>query len=342
MQNFGMYGDSFSPSSGGSFYGEELRLNAKRERHEIRLLGTVTGAVILFSVLLENILVLPLIFTKTYDVYLNDMLLRTGIDIIISILSLLLPFAFGAKVLKKISGTDRNILLDSPADKSQFLLAIPAGLGFCMIANRVSSVIIMIMSMFGLELSSPDIPMPNGLLGMTASFFRVVAVAAIIEELCFRGFVMQNLRKFGDWFAIVVSAFVFGMMHCNLIQAPFALIAGIALGYLSVKTNSLWTGIVIHALNNFLSLAVSYLMNYIDETAAGLIYSGIMSVLTVVGLICFAVFYKKQRATEYGMKPSQTHNGFWSKVGAFFSNPTMIITLGIMFYLTSTFVKKAG
>lgn len=69
-----------------------------------------------------------------------------------------------------------------------------------------------------------------------------------------RGVVMQPLRKYGDWFAILTSAFVFALMHGNLVQAPFAFIAGIGLGYAVIASGSLWTGILIHLLNNSISV----------------------------------------------------------------------------------------
>ena len=67
---------------------------------------------------------------------------------------------------------------------------------------------------------------------------------------------MGNLRKYGDKFALLASALVFAVMHGNLVQAPFALIAGFGLGYLSIKTGTIWTGIAIHAANNLISVIV--------------------------------------------------------------------------------------
>ena len=78
----------------------------------------------------------------------------------------------------------------------------------------------------------------------------VAVVAPLVEEFAMRGVVMQPLKKYGRWFAIIASSLVFGVLHGNFIQAPFALIAGIGIGYAVCVTDSIWTGVLIHFCNN--------------------------------------------------------------------------------------------
>ena len=84
-----------------------------------------------------------------------------------------------------------------------------------------------------------------------------MVVGPIVEELVYRGGILMSLRRFGDKFAITVSAILFGLMHGNILQAIFATIVGFVLGYICVKTNSLRYCIIIHMLNNFVSLLLS-------------------------------------------------------------------------------------
>lgn len=74
-------------------------------------------------------------------------------------------------------------------------------------------------------------------------------VAPIAEELIYRGFVLEPLRKYGKMFAIVVSAILFGIMHANLTQSVFAFCVGLVLGYVAIEYSIKWA-ILIHMINN--------------------------------------------------------------------------------------------
>lgn len=43
-------------------------------------------------------------------------------------------------------------------------------------------------------------------------------IAPITEELVFRGFCLKNLSRFNQRFGILASAFLFGLVHQNIIQ----------------------------------------------------------------------------------------------------------------------------
>ena len=313
----------------------------KREKHEIRLLGALSGGAILLYVLLQNVLILLLMAAGYYEAYRTTPLLQAGVDILLVLLCLLLPFLLLGRPMARVSHTAEPLPLNAPRSRADFFLAIPAGVGFCLVANTVSSYIISFITGFGLELSSPDIPLPHGVLGVTASVFRVVVVAAMVEELCFRGVVMGNLRRYGDFFAVSMASLVFALMHCNLIQAPFALIVGFALGYLSILTGTLWTGILIHAVNNTVSLVFSYLMERIDEHAAALLYTAVTDLLLAVGAVCFLVLLLRRRKRP-AAPSARTASTFLQKTGAFLLNPTMPVALAMIVWFTAQFVGKAG
>ena len=207
---------------------------------------------------------------------------------------------------------------------------------YCIEANIATTYLTVIMSIFGFELSSPDIPMPGGAAGVVTSIIRIVVVAAIAEELTLRGYVMGNLRKYGDRFAIIVSSVVFAIMHGNLIQAPFALIAGFGLGYFAVKTGTVWTAVAIHAANNFISTAISYAMDYFSEEFVSLIYAFVLYGFIFFGLI--ALWLLKFRNNQK-LRGDCLGTSDKDKMKAFFLNPAMITALVYMIYITTKFVS---
>lgn len=81
----------------------------------------------------------------------------------------------------------------------------------------------------------------------------VALTPAICEELAFRGFILSGLRRMGHkWGAIVLCSIFFGLAHGLLQQSLAACVVGIVIGYIAVKTGSLWPGVLYHFLHNSL------------------------------------------------------------------------------------------
>ena len=310
----------------------------KREgqKKEIKQLGLYTGFALMSQIILQNVMSVLISLLGLAEIYLADGVFRNAVDIILISVSMLVPFYFAGKKMKQISGEEEPLNLSKPVSSFAFILAVFAGLGFCMMANIVTSYFTVIISLFGVELTSPDITMPGGTLGITTSLIRIVAIAAVVEELTLRGYVMGNLRKYGDKFAILASAVVFALMHGNMVQAPFALIAGFALGYLSVKTGTIWTGIAIHAANNFVSTIVSYAMDYLPEATVNILYTFTIYGFMILGLI--AMYFFKGETAEVPLREDNLMTPLREKMKAFFINPAMIIALGYMLYITMQYI----
>lgn len=81
-----------------------------------------------------------------------------------------------------------------------------------------------------------------------------VVMAAISEEMLFRGIILQSLEQFKDAAsAIVLSAIFFALIHFNPWAAIQIAVLGFVLGYLSWKSQSIWPGVLLHAANNLLA-----------------------------------------------------------------------------------------
>ena len=81
-----------------------------------------------------------------------------------------------------------------------------------------------------------------------------VILAPIIEEIAFRGIVFQGLEKVKKGILpVLLSAFLFGLMHMMLVQSVYAFIMGFIAGIIYSKKRNLLYPIVIHMTNNLLS-----------------------------------------------------------------------------------------
>jgi membrane protease YdiL (CAAX protease family) len=83
-----------------------------------------------------------------------------------------------------------------------------------------------------------------------AKLVTVLAVAlqpAIFEELAFRGVLQQGLYKVADTKqAVFIAAFLFSLLHMSFVSFFWLLPFALWLGYVRIKEETLWYGVVIH------------------------------------------------------------------------------------------------
>lgn len=131
-------------------------------------------------------------------------------------------------------------------------LLFVAGLGLVMAANWPSQWASQLLDAFGLR-HAPSMPPVRTPAGLALGLFYSAAAAPLTEEILFRGVVLGRLRRFGDGFAILISALLFGLYHGNLEQFAFAVPVGVVLAYLRLRLDSILPCILLHAANNFLA-----------------------------------------------------------------------------------------
>jgi uncharacterized protein len=88
-----------------------------------------------------------------------------------------------------------------------------------------------------------------------ATLLASVIVAPFCEEVFFRSFVFMGLfRSMSLVTAIIFSALIFAVAHADVGSFAVLLIIGIFLAFLRWRTHSVWPGICLHLLNNFLGV----------------------------------------------------------------------------------------
>lgn len=134
---------------------------------------------------------------------------------------------------------------------------------------------------FGISWGGSELELPTTYVFDSIIYCLFVCIAAPVgEELLFRGAILKSLLPYGSKFAIIVSAVLFGMIHGNFEQIPFALFAGLIFGYVSVKTDSLFYSIILHIFNN--SWAVAYGLFY--TAAPDIVLNISMIIILLIGV----------------------------------------------------------
>ena len=100
----------------------------------------------------------------------------------------------------------------------------------------------------------PDL-MQDTFRAMSRNVFGIISItimAPLVEELLFRGAIQGYMLRKGmkPLHAILIASAIFGIVHMNPIQIPFAFAIGMIFGWLYYRTGSVIPGIVGHFINN--------------------------------------------------------------------------------------------
>ena len=133
--------------------------------------------------------------------------------------------------------------------------------------------------------------------GIWACFTAVVS-AAVLEELLCRGLIFEVLHKrLGIKTSILFSSLFFGLIHFDLATAIVAVVAGVIMGVLYVRTSSLYTTIIIHSINNALAFALICFgvgdMSLYDIVGGGVAYWVVYGVAVAIFVACSIEAYFK-------------------------------------------------
>ena len=126
-----------------------------------------------------------------------------------------------------------------------------------------------VLSIFFLDIYEEILDLPNDMedvfVSMSNSLIGALSIGIagpIIEEFIFREGILGYMLRSGinKWAAITASALVFGIIHLNPAQIPFAAGMGIILGIIYYKTGNIVIPCILHILNNSVSVWMMYSM----------------------------------------------------------------------------------
>lgn len=123
-------------------------------------------------------------------------------------------------------------------------------------------------------------PLSSG--SIIISIIAVGIVAPFAEEFLFRGVIYNTLsKKISIKWTIIIQAILFGVFHFNLVQGAYATLLGLVFGYITYKTKSLWTAIIVHMVNNLIATIAPYVLS---ESFGGNTVYIIFSIIGAIGV----------------------------------------------------------
>ncbi len=336
--NYYGYQHSYQPFYGSQYENTDA-LQLYYEKKAVKRTSNHIGVGLLlfyaFQFVISYIIAFFMVNKNAVD-FINNPAVTLELNIILS----LLGFGLSGIFILKTEGVRASSLISyGPPKKGNLLAAIMVGVGFCYTANVV---VTLLQARFQniLPFAQPELELPNGALGFLLSVLSVAVAPALIEEFLFRSVIMGSLLKFGKAFAIFTSAFLFALVHGNLIQIPFAFLVGLVIGAMVVETNSFWTGVIIHFLNNFISVCMDYLSRVADENMLNVVYLFLLASLIIVGFFGFYILSIKNKAL-FAFKKTGHLSSTIKRFGWFSASVSIIIYFVIVF-LEIIFVQLSG
>lgn len=255
-------------------------------------------------------------------------------SILISSFVFTVPFIFSAIIMGQRVG---DLV---PFEKPRKKTALPYflfGLGFCAFANVSTSYAGSIFESMGINYSVDTGDSPEGFFGFMLSLIGTVAVPALCEEFACRGIMFGFLKKYGDAFAIITTSAIFGLIHGNFIQIPFAFLVGLVLGLVRVKTGSIWVCAAIHGANNLVSVIFDYMPSGITTAMQNVMYTVYLVACMLIAVV--GILLLKGEKDEFCLTPPCHACAAKQKYKWFFTSAFVIVLAVICVVESLAFFK---
>ena len=254
--------------------------------------------------------------------------------LILTVFAMMMPFLLYSLRKGRLSYI-KALPFHSDLPSGKMLLLVAMGFGLCIVVNGVSGTIGIFFSSVGIEGEVPELPVSQNALDVFMNFVASAAVAPLVEEFIFRGVIMQPLRRYGDRFAIVASAAVFGIAHGRPTNIIFAFLSGVIIGCAVVYSRSIWVGVIIHSLNNlFSTLFIEF--DSVASELSNFVYLIACIVISIVGVVAFIIY-----GIKYGLRMKRDTSGLSGRrklFGFFFTAPMILAVI----YYSVNIIRNLG
>lgn len=313
----------------------------QKDKKILKSMSTAFGIAVIIYVVVSNAFVFGLYLLSRYSSVIYGLLNNsTGQYILQSFLSVFFiggPFLISYLILRKkkyVGILPYGTAYNKKAAISLTMFLIPIMLISTIAVNLISYIF---QSVVGITFESGmDDMTVDGPIGALALIISLAVIPAFVEEFCIRGVVLQPLRRYGDKFAIVVSALIFSILHGNMVQIPYTLVAGIYLGYLCVATGSIWPSIILHFVNNMYSAVQLIVLAEFGETASTVAAYVMLGAFVVIGIVGGIIFFRMNYKADLKKGVNTLKTG--EKIGAVLSSPALIIAIVFMLLTTAASV----
>jgi membrane protease YdiL (CAAX protease family) len=141
--------------------------------------------------------------------------------------------------------------------------AMLIGLSVAVGARVIAGVYGIVLERLGVELPGQNMDptqlLPESPVGVFFTVLLAIVIAPLVEEIVFRGVLLSALaQRWGTAVGVGVSSAVFALVHVLPFAIPPIFVLSLVLGWVFVRTRSLWPCVAAHALFNAFGVLALY------------------------------------------------------------------------------------
>ena len=216
--------------------------------------------------------------------YVFNIVVQIGLLLCLSI------FLF-SKLLKKKPGSVCHFFGMKKISAKAIWMSIGIGAMVFFLNIFVASFFNVILQFFGYNFSSSSQSGTYPFYMLLVNVIFTAILPGLCEEVAHRGLVLHGLSPLGWKRAVIISGLLFGLMHMNIEQFFYATIIGLFVGWLSVGCGSIFPAIIVHFMNNFLNVYISFSQS--NGLVIGRLYNAFITALTsnfFLGVLFIIIF----------------------------------------------------
>ena len=253
------------------------------------------ASVVLRQIDLRRLGELPQNYPQIMRQYLDDSSINYSINLIAFLVGNLSAFFIGCKLTDlKPRCFFRLRSLTVPREVCYIFI----GLWIQLVTGLLGDTIVQLAGRAGISLYVPDTDMGGSLMRVAMLALYACVIAPVTEELLMRGLVLKNLSRVSQRHAILLSAFLFGLMHENLMQFMFTFPLGILLGYITIRHNSVTPAIMVHIAVNTCGTLLSLAERFFSQGTVRIINISYMLGVLLIGSVSVLYLVFTERLPE--------------------------------------------
>ena len=163
-------------------------------------------------------------------------------------------------VVSLVSGVNGIACIGSPkGDGKAIALAAGIALTGYPVMLLLHNLWILLLKSWGAVPEQVILPEMKGIFDLGIAILSVAGCAAFAEEIAMRGVLMPGLqRRMGNKGAVIITAAVFAAMHGSFSALPYTFLLGWLLGWMALRSRSLFPAMTFHFVNNAVATVLSF------------------------------------------------------------------------------------
>ncbi len=163
------------------------------------------------------------------------------------------------------------------------------GLGFC-IQPVAIALNIPLQGFFG-QGGVPIAP-PDDIGDILTMVIFLCVIPAVCEELLLRGMLLSSIKRKGYAISIIVTAFMFVLLHNDLSSALGHTVLGVTTAFAVLNTGSVFAGMTVHFSFNLCGIIIDYITNKFYTQGGFLGTPEFFMLLGLTGFVFSCIFFK--------------------------------------------------